>query len=110
MIVGNTRPVMVAVNPIVMEASSPQDRKYMRTMSKEDIHQINGASIQKLYQAVLNKKNCDFGDIPTEKGDNSKVKYFTSTKEYLSVLKKLMTLNGIQETGIAEIETTISNV
>ena len=110
MIVGNRTPVVVQVNPIVMEASSPQDRKYMRTMSKEDIHQINGASIQRLYQTVLDKKNCDFGDIPTSKGDLSKVKYLTSTKECLKVLKELMTMNGIQEPGIAEIETAIGNV
>lgn len=110
MIVGNRIPVIVEVNPIVMEASSAQDRKYMREMSKDEIHQINGASIQKLYQAVLDKKNCDFGDIPSSKGDITKCKYYQSTRQCLDVLKELMGQNGIQEPGLAEIDTAISNV
>ena len=32
----------IVVNSIVMEASSKDDKRYMHSMSKDDIHQING--------------------------------------------------------------------
>lgn len=110
MIYRATHPALVEVMPIVMEASSSQDKKYMRSMSKNDVNQINGTAIQQLYQAVLDKKHCDFGDIPSSKGDLMSVKYYKSTRECLDVLKELLRMNNINEPGIAEIETAMSNV
>ena len=82
----------------------------MRTMNKDDINQINGAGIQRLYQTVLDRKGCDFGDIPESEGDITKVKYYKSTRECLDVLKELMAQNGINEPGLAVIDTAIGNV
>ena len=67
---------IVKVSPIVMEASTPEDRKYMEKMDKNDIHQINGTLIQGLYKTILERKDCDFGDIPSSKGDIEKCKYY----------------------------------
>ena len=69
----------IAVSPIVMEASTPEDKNYMRTMNKDDIHQINGTLIQGLYRTIIERKDCDFGDIPDSKGDIEKCKYYKST-------------------------------
>ena len=44
---------IVKVSPIVMEASTPEDKKYMEKMDKNDIHQINGTLIQGLYKTIL---------------------------------------------------------
>lgn len=98
------------VHPIVMEASTPEDRAYMRSMSKNDIHQINGSLVQQLYTSTLERNQCDFGDIPASKGDITKVKYFKSTKECIEVLIKLLRMNNISEPGVYEIETAINNM
>lgn len=100
----------IVVHPIVMEASSSEDRKYMRSMTKGDIHQVNGTLIQKLYQSTMERNTCDFGDIPKSKGDITKVKYYGSTVECLSVLQELLKLNNISEPGVTEINTAIKNV
>ena len=100
----------VAVSSIVMEASTPQDRKYMRTMQKDDIHQLNGATVQKLYQTTLERKHCDFGDIPKSKGDIISSKYYSTMKESLDVLKELFDMNGIYEPAVNDVDTAINNV
>jgi len=103
----DTRQPLVKVSPIVMEASSPEDQKYMRTMNKNDIHQINGALVQQLYRTILDRKECDFGDIPNSNGDITKCKYYKSTQESLDVLTELMTKNNIPLTDIDTINGSI---
>lgn len=103
-------PDIVEVNSIVMEASSPEDKKYARSMSKDDIHQVNGAAVQRLYQTTLDRKNIDFGDIPESKGDINKVKYMASTMESLSVLDELFSMNNIPKDDLVVINKAIANV
>ena len=47
----------IKVHDIVMEASSKEDQKFMRTMDKSDIHQVNGTLLQELYKSVLERKD-----------------------------------------------------
>jgi hypothetical protein len=101
---------IIKVSPIVMEASSPDDKKYMETMNKDDIHQINGTLIQGLYRTILERKDCDFGDIPASKGDIEKCKYYKSTAECLDVLGELMVKNEIPTTDVDIIKEAIANV
>ena len=103
-------PDIVKVSPIVMEASTPDDKKYMQSMNKEDIHQINGTLVQGLYQTILERKDCDFGDIPESKGDITKCKYFKSTMESLDVLTELMIKNEIPTMDVDIVKETIANV
>lgn len=100
----------VAVSPIVMEASTQEDKKYMRAMDKNDIHQINGTLIQGLYGTILERKDCDFGDIPDSKGDITKVKYMKSTSESLEILNELMVKNGIPTNEVDIINEAIANL
>ena len=101
---------VVKVNPIVMEASTPDDKKYMEKMNKDDIHQINGTLIQGLYKTILERKDCDFGDIPASKGDITKCKYYKTTVESLDTLTELMIRNEIPTTDIEIIKNAIANV
>ena len=98
---------VIKVSPIVMEASSSEDKAYMRTMSKEDIHQINGTLVQQLYRTILDRKTCDFGDIPDSKGDIIKCKYYNTTQESLDVLTALMRKNNIPLVEIDIVNTSI---
>lgn len=100
----------VAVSPIVMEASTQEDKEYMRSMNKDDIHQINGAAIQGLYKTILDRKGCDFGDIPDSKGDIEKCKYYKSTVESLDILTELMIKNEIPTYDVDVVKEAISNV
>lgn len=100
----------VKVSSIVMEASSPEDKKYMEKMNKDDIHQVNGTLIQGLYKTILERKNCDFGDIPDSKGDITKCKYYKSTQECLDILAELMVKNEIPTTDVDVINQAIANV
>lgn len=101
---------VIKVNPIVMEASTPDDKEYMSKMNKEDIHQINGTLVQGLYKTILDRKECDFGDIPSSKGDIEKCKYYKSTVESLDVLTELMVRNEIPITDVEIVKEAISNV
>lgn len=100
----------IFIHPIVMEASSPEDKQYINKMSKNDIHKINGTLVQQLYSTILTRKNLDFGDIPKSKGDITKCKYYDSIMESLTVLKELMTKNGIPTTEVDDIFRAVQNV
>lgn len=101
---------IISVSPIVMEASTPEDKNYMRSMNKDDIHQINGTLIQGLYKSILERKDCDFGDIPDSKGDITKCKYYKSTMDSLTLLKELMIKNEIPTTEVDVVMETIGNI
>ena len=101
---------MVLVNNIVMEASSEEDKKYMKSMSKDDINQINGTLLQNLYKSVIDRKNIDFGDIPDSAGDIEKMKYYANTVECLDTLEKLYRQHNIEEPTLVTIWTAISNM
>ena len=101
---------MVLVNNIVMEASSEEDKKYMKSMSKDDINQINGTLLQNLYKSVIDRKNIDFGDIPDSAGDIEKMKYYANTVECLDTLEKLYRQHNIEEPTLVTIRTAISNM
>ena len=101
---------MVLVNNIVMEASSEEDKKYMKSMSKDDINQINGTLLQNLYKSVIDRKNIDFGDIPDSAGDIEKMKYYANTVECLDTLEKLYRQHNIEEPTLVTIRIAISNM
>lgn len=101
---------IIKVSPIVMEASTPEDKEYMNSMGKDDIHQINGTLVQGLYRTIFDRKDCDFGDIPDSKGDITKCKYYDSTVESLDVLEELMVKNDIPTTDVEIVKESISNV
>ena len=101
---------MVLVNNIVMEASSEEDKKYMKSMSKDDINQINGTLLQNLYKSVIDRKNIDFGDIPDSAGDIEKMKYYANTVECLNTLEELYRQHNIEEPTLVTIRTAISNM
>lgn len=100
----------IKVHKIVMEASTPEDRKYMNAMDKNDVHRINGTLLQGLYKSVLDRKSVDFGDIPKSNGDITKVKYYASTAEALDVLAELYSKNNIDEPAINVINDAIGNL
>lgn len=101
---------IVKISNIVMEASSTDDKKYMQNMSKDDIHQINGTLVQGLYHTILERKNCDFGDIGDSKGDITKCKYYKYTQESLDLLYALMQKNNIPTTDVDTINMSIGNM
>ena len=100
----------MVVNKIVMEASSDEDKKYMNSMSKDDINQINGTLLQNLYKSVIDRKNIDFGDIPDSAGDIEKMKYYANTVECLDTLEELYRKHNIEEPTLVTIRTAISNM
>lgn len=100
--------VPIHVDSIVMEASTSEDKQFMRNMSKEDVNQINATLVQKLYESVLKHNKCDFGDIPKSKGDISKVEGIETCKECLALLKELHGKHGIPTTDIDTVDTSIS--
>lgn len=102
--------VIPSVHNIVMEASSKEDQKFMRTMSKNDVHQVNGALIQNLYSSVIQRKDIDFGDIPDSNGDIEKVKFYKTTVESLETLEELYRKNNIDEPSVSEVKRAISNM
>lgn len=101
---------IVRVSPIIMEASNQEDKEYMQSMNKDDIHQLNGTMVQGLYKTILDRKDCDFGDIPDSKGDITKCKYYKSTMESLEVLKELMIANEIPTTDVDVVMESIANI
>lgn len=102
--------VIPSVHPIVTEASSKEDKKYMSRMSKADVHQVNGALIQNLYGSVIKRKDIDFGDIPDSNGDIEKCKYYASTVESLDTLEELYRKNNLDEPSVSVVKRAISNV
>lgn len=105
-----TEGYITTVHPIVMEASDYEERRYMRSMSKQDAQQINLNLFQKLYQSTLNKNQCDFGDIPKSEGDIEKVKAYKPTIECLDVLDELLQKNRLKEPAVGEVRLAISNL
>lgn len=101
---------ITTVHPIVMEASNNDERRYMRSMSKQDAQQINANLFQKLYQSTLSKNQCDFGDIPKSEGDIEKVKAYNSTVECLDVLEELLQKNRLNEPIVNDVRLAISNL
>lgn len=95
------------VHQIVMEASSKEDKSYMKNMDKNDVHQINGQLIQNLYQVISERKGIDFGDIPDSKGDIEKVKYYENTVKSLDILEELFRKNNIEEPNLAIVRRSI---
>lgn len=100
----------IRVHNIVMEASSKDDQKYMASMSKNDINQINGGLLQNLYGAVLDRKNIDFGDIEDSAGDIEKLKYYKNDIACLDTLEELYRKNNIDEPVAGTVRTAISNM
>lgn len=103
-------PDIAKVSSIVTEASSPEDKKYIQTMGKDDIHQVNGTLVRGLYNSILERKTCDFGDIPDSNGDITKCKYYKSTQESLDILYELMTKNNIPTTEVDIVNLAITNL
>lgn len=102
--------VPIEVDHIVMEASSPEDRSFMRKMSKADVNQINAALVQKMYANVLKYNHCDFGAIPKSKGDISKVDGVTEATECLRILRELHGKHGIPTQDVTDILQAISTI
>lgn len=100
----------IVVNSIVMEASSKDDKRYMNSMSKDDIHQINGQTVQNLYDLTMAKFHIDFGDIPDSKGDIEKCKYYENTVQCLDIIKELQSKNHIIDDNVSIVKTAISNM
>ena len=100
----------MVVNKIVMEASSEEDKKYMKSMSKDDINQINGTLLQNLYKSVIDRKNIDFGDIPDSAGDIEKMKYYANTVECLGTLEELYRKHNIEDSTLMTVKNAISNM
>jgi hypothetical protein len=103
-------PDIIKVSSIVTEASSPEDKKYIQGMNKDDVHQVNGTLVRGLYKNVLDRKDCDFGDIPDSKGDITKCKYYKSTQESLDTLSELMVKNGVPTTDVDIVKEAIANI
>lgn len=101
----------VMIHPIVMEASDAEDKKYMRSMDKQDIKQINANLLQRLYESTLKRKgSCDFGDIPNSEGDIEKLKCYNPTIECMTLLEELLKKNRIEEPAMGEVRLAISNL
>lgn len=99
-----------SVHSIVVEASSSEDKKYMKSMSKNDVHQINATLIQNLYESTLKRKNFDYGHIPDSKGDIDKVKHIEDTIAALDILQDLYSKNNITDDSVSVVKNAISNV
>lgn len=100
----------VEVDSIVMEASSPDDRNYMRNMGKSDVNQINATLVQKMYENVISYNKCDFGSIPKSKGNIMKVEGMDNTIQCLDILMELHTKHNIPTQDIIDIKSTISTL
>lgn len=100
----------VSIHPIVMEASDPEDRRYMRSMDKQDMKQINANLLQKLYQSTLQRNTYDFSEVEASAGDIEKMKSYKSTVECLNVLDELLKKNRISEPALGEVRLAISNL
>lgn len=100
----------VSVHPIVMEASDAEDKRYMHSLSKQDIKQINANLLQKLYRSTLDRNTYDFSEVSASAGDIEKMKSYKSTVECLDVLEELLKKNRIDEPGLADVRLAISNL
>ena len=98
------------VHSIVMEASDAEDQKYMRSMNKQDVHQINANLLQKLYESIMKRNTYDFGEIPKSEGDLEKLKCYKPTMECLDILEDLLKKNRITEPAVSEVRLAISNL
>lgn len=103
-------PNYIHVMDVIMEASSKEDRDYMRTMEKNDIHQANGQGIQNLYELTMKNSDIDFGQIPASAGDFEKCKYYESTVQCIQVLKELHEKARIQDETLGIVKKAISNI
>ena len=102
--------VATQVMAIVMEASSKEDKAYMRTMDKHDVHQINGQSIQNLYELTISRSDIDFGEIPKSAGDVEKCKYYENTRQCLDIIKELYDKNNIKDETLYIVKQAMSNM
>ena len=102
--------IPMEVDRIVMEASSKEDRTYMRSMSKHDISQINAVLVQKMYEHVLKYNKCDFGNIPKSKGHIMDVDGMDDTVQCLDILLQLHQKNNIPYQDIEAVKTAISTM
>lgn len=102
--------IPMEVDRIVMEASSKEDRTYMRSMSKHDISQINAVLVQKMYEHVLKYNKCDFGNIPKSKGHIMDVTGMDDTVQCLDILLQLHQKNNIPYQDIEAVKTAISTM
>ena len=99
-----------SVHPIVVEASSMDDRRFMRTMNKQDVQQINANLLQKLYKSALERNTYDFGEIPDSKGDIEALKCYKPTMECITALEDLLNKNRINEPALDVVKLAISNI
>lgn len=95
---------------IVYEASDADDRKYIRSMNKHDLGQINADLMQRLYKNMVEFNTVDFGEIPDSKGDIEKLKCYKPTVECLDVVEQLMKQNKINEPALGDTRLAISNI
>lgn len=102
--------IPIQVDQIVMEASSKDDRQYMRSMEKSDINQINATLVQKMYENVLKYNKSDFGSIPKSKGNVMKVEGMDNTIQCLDILMELHTKHSIPSQDITDIKSSISTL
>lgn len=102
--------IFAKVHEIVMEASSKEDQAYMKTMHKDDIHQINGQLLSNLYESTLKRSDVNYGDIPKSAGDVEKCKYVDTCLETLNTLEELHKKNGTEEPAIRDIRLAISHL
>lgn len=102
--------IPVQVMNIVMEASSSEDKAYMRTMNKHDVHQTNGQSIQNLYELTMARSSIDFAEIPKSAGDFEKCKCYENTTQVLEVISELYQKNNITDDTLHITKQAVSNM
>ena len=94
-----------------MDLSDRETVKILSTINEADQNQVLYNLCGKLYEKLIDKvDDIDFGEIPSTKGDITKLSNYTNMMECVDILKDLLKEFKESTSTILEIERAINNI
>ena len=94
-----------------MDLSDRETVKILSTINEADQNQVLYNLCGKLYEKLIDKvDDIDFGEIPSTKGDITKLSNYTNMMECVDILKNLLKEFKESTSTILEVEKAINNI
>ena len=98
------------IDILIENATSYTEKSKIYSLTEAEQAVVNDRMISNLYQSALKRKNVDFDNIPTSKGDIQKFNGYENMVATLEVLKGLSKKFGIQIPEITVVDEALHNI
>lgn len=93
------------------DLSDHNTRLILTAVDEEDQSEVLHSLTDRLYDVIVNKaQTIDYGDIPSSKGDITKMSNYSKLTECVEIIKQILIQYKQDTTPVEDVETCISNI